>query len=423
MVLQNGIHEEKELGITGYSVKWVLEKLEECCDDYVKARDDRKVVDIEAVDVSEGKGYLSRVFVTTITFDDGDNYKIAMKVPTYSIIEDKVKEMGGFENHNHEEGRANINLAHDIECDAISFVSTFPNFPSPKVYFTQKTREGQDCGLPGRDAPGVIIMKAIDGASLGIIRSVTTEQCLNFAIDFATLQDYVAQSPESKWKGKFDSYLHFDKGMFDACKIGMNRLKDEFPEELAEISNLFESLDWEKFSKHALKTIPEQLNATTYAHGDAWTNNVMFKKNPDGSVGNEALAYIDYQIGFEGSPLFDIARFLTLCADAEVRREITTPTLKTYYKKLTELYGKRGENVPFSFDEAEEMYDLAYVQQTYELVIIAAFMEKDATVAPEVTEARSAKLKLRTRFAMLDALQVWKKRNYSKLFAQFKLLA
>ncbi|CAD5227723.1 unnamed protein product [Bursaphelenchus xylophilus] len=423
MVVLNGIQEEKELGITGYSVKWVLNKLEECCEDYVKAKDDRKVVDIEAVDVSEGKGYLSRVFVTTITFNDGDNYKIAMKVPTYSIIAEKIKEMGDVKNHNADESRANINMAHDIECDAVSFVSTFPNFPSPKVYFTQKTTAGQDCGLPGRNAPGVIIMKALDGASLGMARSVTPEQCLNFAADFATLQDYVAQSPESEWKGKFDSALHFGAGMFEACKAGLNRLKDEFPEELAEISDIFESLDWIKFSKYALKIRPAQLNATTYAHGDSWTNNVMFKKNPDGSVGNEALAYIDYQIGFEGSPLFDIARFLTLAADAEVRREVTERTLELYYETLTRLYGKRGQKVPFSFDEAKEMYDLCYVQETFELIVVAAFAENDAAVAPEVLEARSAKLKLRTRFAMSDALRIWKKRNYSRLCAQFNLFA
>lgn len=31
-------------------------------------------------------------------------------------------------------------------------------------------------------------------------------------------------------------------------------------------------------------------------HGDTWVNNIMFEKNPDGSLGDNVAAFIDWQI-------------------------------------------------------------------------------------------------------------------------------
>lgn len=31
-------------------------------------------------------------------------------------------------------------------------------------------------------------------------------------------------------------------------------------------------------------------------HGDTWINNIMFEKNPDGTLGDKVAAFIDWQI-------------------------------------------------------------------------------------------------------------------------------
>ncbi|CAD5220440.1 unnamed protein product [Bursaphelenchus okinawaensis] len=405
----------EELDITGFSKKWVLNKLDKHCDDYVAAKEDRKVVDIEANDVSDGKGFLSRVFITKITFDDFTDYVLAMKVPTYDILEEKFKTMDGVDQASAEEMKKSLADAHNIECDAITMVDSFKDFPSPKIYYTEKSNRGFESGLPNRDSPGIIMMTAINGASLGAFRTVTKEQCLNFVRDFATLHDCIAQMPEKEWKNKFQSELHWQKDMFETAKCAIDKVHQVFPE-ISEITNIFKTLNWQNYTKYALHDRPAALNAWTYIHGDTWTNNIMFKKHEDGSVSDEVLAYIDYQIGFEGNPLFDIVRFFTFCADGEVRREVKDIALKTYHDRLTELYSKRGANLPYTLEACHELYDLAYLHQAYMYTMMATFMEKEGVglYTEEVREAQIAKSYLRCKFVMIDALKVWESRNLAK---------
>ncbi|CAD5227715.1 unnamed protein product [Bursaphelenchus xylophilus] len=407
---------DEELANTGYSTRWVLDKLEKHCDDYVAAKGDKRVVDIEANDVSDGKGYLSRVFVTEVTFHDNSSFKLAMKIPTCDILEEKFLSMEGMKEDVAKVVVENLMESHNIECDAISFVASFKDFPAPKIYYVEKMREGRESGLEGREAPGVIMMNALDGASLGVVKSVTKEQCINFALDFATLHDHVAQASEEKWRNKFNSTMHWDTGMAETGVMALQKFEKAYPE-LSEICGILQNLDWVKYTLYALKHRPAQLNAWTYVHGDAWTNNVMFKKNPDGSVSDQVLAYIDYQIGFEGNPIFDICRFLTICADAEIRREAEPVVLKTYHDRLTSLFAKRGEKVPYSLEDVQELYDLSFVHQTLQSALVTSFMGKEHAeqFTPEVLEAQMAKLLLRSKFNLMDAEKIWKARKLAKV--------
>lgn len=53
-----------------------------------------------------------------------------------------------------------------------------------------------------------------------------------------------------------------------------------------------------------------------------------------------------------GNPLFDIARWMVYCVDAEIRREIEEQVVNCYYDKLTELFKEEGnEGVKFTRDQ------------------------------------------------------------------------
>ncbi|CAD5220438.1 unnamed protein product [Bursaphelenchus okinawaensis] len=409
-----GLTKAEELSITGFSIEWVLDKLEKYCDDYRKAKDGKTVVDIEANDVSDGKGFLSRVFITKITFDDQTEYVLALKVPTYEIIESKMKGVEGISEEQIEKMNDFILESHNVECDAIAMVSKFKNFPSPKLYYAEKSNQGRDCGLPGKTSPGIIIMAAVDGASIGAIKSVTVQQCLNVARDFAILQDYIAQLPEGDWKEKFHSTLHFDEHVFEHGKIAAQELEQSFSD-LSKSTELLTKVDWGKYSEYALHERPAELNAWTYIHGDTWTNNIMFKKNGDGSVSDEILCYIDYQVGFQGNPLFDLARFMCVCPDGEIRREATIPTLKQYYDKLTELYAERKATVPYSFEDVKELYNLAFAHQSLLACSLLKFLGMDGDASEDVKEAQSAKVALRMKFLIQDAFKILHDYNLEKL--------
>lgn len=44
-------------------------------------------------------------------------------------------------------------------------------------------------------------------------------------------------------------------------------------------------------------------------HGDTWINNIMFEKNPDGTLGDKVAAFIDWQI-CKKNILFTFLKFL-----------------------------------------------------------------------------------------------------------------
>jgi hypothetical protein len=85
-----------------------------------------------------------------------------------------------------------------------------------------------------------------------------------------------------------------------------------------------------------------------------------------------------------GNPLFDIARFITNCADAEVRRECEYNLVNFYFDYLTKKYEDRGEKMKFTREEVEsrfkldrflffqaiELYDLALLHQTFLCLIM-----------------------------------------------------
>ncbi|CAD5227717.1 unnamed protein product [Bursaphelenchus xylophilus] len=400
---------DEELGITGYSTRWVVEKLEKYCDDYVEARGDKKAVNIDAHDVSDGKGYMSRVFITKVKFDDNSDFTLVMKIPTADLIEEKFLSMDGMNGDAAKVLSDKVLDAHNIECDAISLVSSFNDFPSPKVYYVEKCRQGNTSGLEGREAPGVIMMNALEGASLGLIRSVTKQQCINAALDFAALHNNIAQLEDEKWKNKFVSTIHWDKGMMDSSVAMLDTFAKSYPE-LADFNKVIQSTNIVKYTLYALKERPAALNAWTYVHGDVWTNNVMFKKHEDGSVGDEVLAYIDYQIGFEGNPVFDMCSFLTFCADADIRREVEPIALKAYHDRLTELFHQRGAKVPYSLETVQELYNIAFIHQALESLLMTKFVGNDH-LPEEVVEAQTAKLHLKVKFSLLDAEKIWKRLN------------
>ncbi|CAD5220436.1 unnamed protein product [Bursaphelenchus okinawaensis] len=407
---------EDELENSGFSIGWVLRKLNGYCDDYLLRKGSKQVVNIEARDVADGKGYLSSVFITTVTFDDKSKFTFAIKVPTFERVFKIIEDMEGTTEDSKEGLKDKVKAAHNIECDAIAFVSSCKDFPSPKVYYVEKSGQDMECGLQDKVSPGVIIMSALDGISLGGYVTVTKEQCLNFARDFATLHDFVATVPYNVWGGKFDNRIHWDPLMFENAKACLNIFVEEYPD-VANICAKLKTVNWPKYVDYALHERPAELHAKTYVHGDVWANNIMYKKNSDGSVGDEVLAYIDYQCGFEGNPMFDFARFFSINADAEVRREVYKAALKVYYERLTELYAQRGAKVPYDLEAVEEMYELAFMQQSTQSasMVLSLNKEHNGDMADGVAEARSAKALLRVHFILLDAEKIWQKRNFDDL--------
>lgn len=71
-------------------------------------------------------------------------------------------------------------LTHNKECDAYNLIQNVKNFPKAEVFYSE---------YKGEKTPGVIVMEYLEKATtIGMFRSVTTQQCLNVARHLGTLQ-------------------------------------------------------------------------------------------------------------------------------------------------------------------------------------------------------------------------------------------
>lgn len=90
---------------------------------------------------------------------------------------------------------------------------------------------------------------------------------------------------------------------------------------------------------------------TTVLHGDARVGNVLFHNPPD-----DAVTFIDWQAARTGKGVFDVAYFLALSVDGEVRRAHETDLLRRYHDGLV-----AGGVADYSFEQLWHDYRMSQV--------------------------------------------------------------
>lgn len=69
------------------------------------------------------------------------------------------------------------------------------------------------------------------------------------------------------------------------------------------------------------------------AHGDFWTNNLMFQEDP--ATGRPlAVKFLDFQMSCLAHPAIDILYFLYICTDLPFRKAHLTDCLREYFDVL-----------------------------------------------------------------------------------------
>ena len=91
----------------------------------------------------------------------------------------------------------------------------------------------------------------------------------------------------------------------------------------------------------------------------------MWAIDADGDLQNEVAALVDWQIMHEGSPVSDLARFLTHCADGVVRRQAEAFAVQFYHDCLVAEFGGDASKVPFTVEQLQKAYNYAFIVQAY----------------------------------------------------------
>ncbi|KAI6222657.1 hypothetical protein M3Y95_00916800 [Aphelenchoides besseyi] len=401
---------DSEVANTGYTVSKVLSMVSGD-DKFIKLAKEQKVVKITARDISDGKGYCSRVFKTVVQFDKGDTFKFMMKIPTDAAWNEM--DMGKpLSEEEKKKNWQNLIKMHNGEVDAYELLAGMTEpFPRPRIYHLERADDR---------SVGVITMEDLSGRgeSLGVFYSATPQQCYNVARHMADFQCYYALDADEKWKTRYTDNMHANEDIEKIWKRTMFPALKLSDADLVAKVQMFVDMDLQKLGKFTLEDYPAQFGCNTLNHGDLWTNNMLIKLKEDGSVSDEILAFIDWQTCFVGSPCFDITRFISNCTDAEVRRQCERKAVDVYYDRLTENYAKRGQKPKFTREQAYEFYDLSFVQEVALLSIMFAIMAIPLKDSKEKSDQENfEKLALRLKMAADDAIPIIEKYQMRSRFA------
>uniref|UniRef100_A0A914CIY7 CHK kinase-like domain-containing protein n=1 Tax=Acrobeloides nanus TaxID=290746 RepID=A0A914CIY7_9BILA len=106
-----------------------------------------------------------------------------------------------------------------------------------------------------------------------------------------------------------------------------------------------------------------------------------------------------------GNPAFDMARVITNCTDAEIRRELETFICDFYYENLTKFMADKGKTPSFKLEQFKTAYDYATVNQVTWLPMMTLVFSSNHEVAEDIQEARMKKLELRAKFGLADGVK------------------
>ncbi|KAI6236271.1 hypothetical protein M3Y95_00139800 [Aphelenchoides besseyi] len=365
-----------------------------------------KVKSWSAEDIGSGRGFLSRVYRVVVEFDGVDEKaSVVIKIPVKTINVDPKAATEG--------DGVDTFAVHNVECEIYELFKN-DNVPAmPLVYYTERSHELK---------PGMLILEdlSMNYGNYKLTQSVTEEQCWELLRLIVRLQIHMSKITKKEWQGKFVENSHCST-FYDSFLGGfIPHVKTEHKDFVPFIERL-NCITNPKFARYALLDRPSELNAKAFCHGDSWLNNVLFKKNADRSLSNTPSYLLDWQLVFEGNLFFDFARFLTIAADAEIRRAVQPKVVDQYYAMVEAEEKKISESSKVSHkkEELHELFDLAYLHQST-LFLIAPVFIRLAAIRDEtenVIAAEEEKLKLRARLNCEDVFPLIEKYQLEDKFS------
>uniref|UniRef100_A0A0K0FSA1 CHK domain-containing protein n=1 Tax=Strongyloides venezuelensis TaxID=75913 RepID=A0A0K0FSA1_STRVS len=392
--------------------QWIIDCLEKNDDDFMKHRSDSKIKKIDGIDISDGKGFLSKVFKTSIYFDDEKKapYYVIVKIPGEESMKECMKKQNADDTLNLELDK--ISVFHNKECYFYNNVASKINdLKYPKCY-------GSKDLIVGKQA-GALIMKFLgsDSVTVPFYRSLNIYQTKSVLDEAYKLQEYSLLNQDVLTKINLEQPFYEDimKSFSDLARKGIPTLKKYILKGMwSEIENDLDNMisNYIKIMKHVYIELPKSNdNVTVMTHGDMWTNNFMFKVDSDGNCSNNLSAVFDWQTVFKGTTGHDISRILATCAPIDVRREIEKDYLPVFYERLKDSLTKNGKEMKISFENFMNNYKLCFVDQSLMMTFAIGFALQEYNVQEEsdyIWDVRKFNIGIRIYYNIVDAIKICK---------------
>ncbi|KAH7723805.1 Protein C04F6.7 [Aphelenchoides avenae] len=414
------------LSDSGLPVGWMLENLFNSNEKFRKALGDGKVKEVLAHDISGGNGFLSKVYRTSVVFDDSAKalYTFVMKVPTLEKAKVSLEGLpdDAMRKAQAEKMSEGMMKAHNGECEFYERFRDIQTIPLPEVWFTKQAEK--DSTLPG-----VIMMEDLSEAACigGMISSTSLDQIKNVTRHLATFHHYqlCVCKDDLKCLEGVDMHVNADLwNMFPALSEGFTQYD---PEQLRPLVDKILVFANKAFADYTVVRRHTELGTllvgpckrfgsmhlglpTVLCHGDLHRNNMLFYKNEEGTASDRIAAFIDWQSVIHGNPMLDLVRYVALCADAETRRESEKFIVKFYHDELVRLLEDSGSKLrdDITVEKLTEAYKLAIIHASMQSVFIAPFLEKANKAAgmdESQVDAETAVIVRRTKLLLTDALK------------------
>uniref|UniRef100_A0A0K0FIZ4 CHK domain-containing protein n=1 Tax=Strongyloides venezuelensis TaxID=75913 RepID=A0A0K0FIZ4_STRVS len=389
--------------------QWILDCLEKNDADFRKHRGNSKVKKIDGVDISDGKGFLSKVFKTSIHFDDEKKapYYVILKIPGDESIRDSLKKQNIEDNNDKELNH--ITTFHNKECHFYNDIaSKIKDLKYPKCF-------GSKDLIVGKQA-GALIMKFLgsDSVIVPFYRSLNIYQTKSILNEAYKLQEYSLLNQDDFLNNNWKPIFSEDQmnNLSDYIRKAMPNAEKYIPKEMwLEIKDDLDIMvsNYTKIIKHVHIELPKSDgNVPVICHGDMWINNFMFKVDSNGNCSNNLSAVIDWQTVFKGTTGHDISRILVVSAPPDVRREIEKDYLPVFYERLKESLTKCGKEMKISYEIFMNNYKLCLIEQSVQMILMIGFALQEYNVPEEsdyIWDARKFNIGSRIYFNICDAIK------------------
>uniref|UniRef100_A0AC34F9E7 CHK kinase-like domain-containing protein n=1 Tax=Panagrolaimus sp. ES5 TaxID=591445 RepID=A0AC34F9E7_9BILA len=145
-------------------------------------------------------------------------------------------------------------------------------------------------------------------------------------------------------------------------------------------------------------------------HGYMHSENIMWEINENGDVQNNIGEIVDWHTIFEGSPMFGLARFLSICGSGVVRRQAEVFALDYYLECLIKEFNGDVSKVPYTAEQLKESYNYGFLTQIIGVVGGGIFMmETLKGVTQALSDAYFDEIVLKTLMVCEDGARLMKR--------------
>uniref|UniRef100_A0AC35TKQ0 CHK domain-containing protein n=1 Tax=Rhabditophanes sp. KR3021 TaxID=114890 RepID=A0AC35TKQ0_9BILA len=364
-------------------------------------------------DTSNGKGYVSRVYILTVIFSKPhiQPYQCIVKIPTADCLMEGCDDL----EQSKESKDNDLSFVADAHNNEVLFYNTYTNIQGlhiPKCYGTK------ECIVGKQD--GVLIMELFGSnySHVEFFRCLSLSQAYMILDQINHLQSHFLSLPNEEWKDsykfviniqQYTDFLPLFKSNWDTIKSYLTPdLTDHLEDNVSALgSNYYE------LANYIVHIFPrERGNQVGICHGDMHCNNILFKNDSFGNPCDEPII-LDWQIMYSGSIAADVARFLLFTTSPDTRLEIELNYLPTYYETLKARILKKEGKFEMTWEMFVKNYEISFIDQALQLLYMLNFVFRtdDIPKQCEMWKARKFLIGTRIVFALNQAVKYVKKHN------------